>query len=65
MVGCVLEVLHMATEENLFSAVDALLQGEEPVLPLPEERVRLREAAGVTQARLAQVLESTTQSVKN
>ncbi|MFC1428606.1 helix-turn-helix domain-containing protein [Streptacidiphilus sp. N1-12] len=55
----------MATEENLFNAVDALLQGEEPVLPLPEERVRLREAAGVTQARLAQVLESTTQSVKN
>lgn len=29
------------------------------------ERARLREAAGVTQARLAQVLKSTTQTVKN
>ncbi|MEY9961312.1 helix-turn-helix domain-containing protein [Streptacidiphilus sp. MAP5-52] len=55
----------MATEEELFSAVDALLEGTEPQLPPPAERVRLREAAGVTQARLAQALKSTTQTVQN
>ena len=54
----------MPTEEELFAAVDALLEGE-PQLPPPAERARLREAAGVTQARLAQVLQSTTQTVKN
>ncbi|MBZ4018025.1 telomere-associated protein Tap [Streptomyces purpurogeneiscleroticus] len=54
----------MPTEEELFEAVDALLAGE-PQLPPPAERARLREAAGVTQARLAQVLKSTTQTVKN
>ncbi|AZS76155.1 transcriptional regulator [Streptomyces lydicus] len=54
----------MPTEEELFTAVDALLEGE-PQLPSPAERSRLREAAGVTQARLAQVLQSTTQTVKN
>ncbi|MGW7578316.1 telomere-associated protein Tap [Streptomyces sp. NPDC054765] len=54
----------MSTEEELFAAVDALLEGE-PQLPPPAERSRLREAAGVTQARLAQVLKSTTQTVKN
>lgn len=55
----------MATEEELFNAVDALLQGSEPQLPPPAERVRLREAAGITQARLAQALKSTTQTVQN
>ena len=55
----------MATEEELFSAVDALLEGTGPQLPPPAERVRLREAAGVTQARLAQALKSTVQTVKN
>lgn len=54
----------MASEEELFASVDALLE-EEPQLPPPAERARLREAAGVTQARLAQVLKTTTQSVKN
>ncbi|MDQ0792269.1 DNA-binding transcriptional regulator [Streptomyces sp. B1I3] len=54
----------MPTEGELFDAVDALLEGES-ALPLPEERARLREAAGVTQARLAQALRSTTQTVKN
>ncbi|MFE6727397.1 telomere-associated protein Tap [Streptomyces californicus] len=44
--------------------MDALL-GEEPQLPLPAERARLREAAGVTQVRLAQTLRSTVQTVKN
>ncbi|MGW8375645.1 helix-turn-helix domain-containing protein [Streptomyces sp. ODS28] len=54
----------MPTEEELFDAVDSLLQGE-PQLPPPEERARLRKAAGVTQARLAKVLRSTPQTVKN
>ncbi|WP_405827016.1 telomere-associated protein Tap [Streptomyces sp. NBC_00105] len=54
----------MPTEEELFAAVDDLLTGE-PAMPPPAERARLREAAGITQARLAQVLQTTTQSVKN
>jgi len=54
----------MASEEELFASVDALLD-EEPQLPPPAERARLREAAGITQARLAQALKTTTQSVKN
>ncbi|MFE9934310.1 telomere-associated protein Tap [Streptomyces sp. NPDC005533] len=54
----------MATQEELFDAVDALLEGE-PQLPAPAERARLREAAGVTQARLAAALKSTLQTVKN
>ncbi|MGW7333092.1 helix-turn-helix domain-containing protein, partial [Streptomyces sp. NPDC054840] len=44
--------------------MDALLEGE-PGLPSPAERARLREAAGVTQARLAAALKSTPQTVKN
>ncbi|MFF7357179.1 telomere-associated protein Tap [Streptomyces filipinensis] len=54
----------MATEEELFASVDALLE-EEPQLPPPPERARLREAAGITQARLATALQTTTQTVKN
>ncbi|MGW1506993.1 telomere-associated protein Tap [Streptomyces mirabilis] len=54
----------MASEEELFANIDALL-AEEPQLPPPAERARLREAAGITQARLAQALRSTTQTVKN
>ena len=54
----------MASEEELFASVDALLE-EEPQLPSPAERARLREAAGITQARLATALKTTTQSVKN
>ncbi|MGW4029551.1 telomere-associated protein Tap [Streptomyces sp. NPDC004838] len=54
----------MPTEEELFDAVDALLEGG-PQLPPPAERARLREAAGVTQNRLAHVLRSTPQTVKN
>ncbi|MDH2392581.1 helix-turn-helix domain-containing protein [Streptomyces sp. HNM0663] len=54
----------MPTEEELFAAVDALLEGE-PQLPPPDERARLREAAGIPQARLAQVLQTSTQTVKN
>ena len=52
------------TEEELFASVDALLE-EEPQLPPPAERARLREAAGITQARLAVALRTSTQSVKN
>ncbi len=54
----------MPSQEELFEAVDALLEGE-PRLPSPAERARLREAAGVTQARLAAALKSTPQTVKN
>ncbi|WP_202426607.1 telomere-associated protein Tap [Streptomyces sp. HUCO-GS316] len=52
------------SQDELFAAVDELLAGE-PKLPLPADRARLRETAGVTQARLAQVLRTTTQTVKN
>ncbi|MGW1137224.1 telomere-associated protein Tap [Streptomyces zhihengii] len=54
----------MASEEELFANIDALLV-EEPQLPPPAERARLREAAGITQARLATALRSTVQTVKN
>ncbi|MFH9748049.1 telomere-associated protein Tap [Streptomyces anulatus] len=54
----------MASEEELFASVDALLN-EEAQLPPPAERARLREAAGITQARLAAALKTTAQSVKN
>ncbi|MEV8597617.1 helix-turn-helix domain-containing protein [Streptomyces sp. NPDC052012] len=54
----------MATQEELFASVDSLLE-EEPQLPPPAERARLREAAGITQARLATALKTSTQSVKN
>ncbi|MEV8434753.1 telomere-associated protein Tap [Streptomyces chartreusis] len=54
----------MPSEEELFASVDALLE-EEPQLPPPAERARLREAAGITQARLAVALKTSTQTVKN
>ncbi|MEU8138643.1 telomere-associated protein Tap [Streptodolium elevatio] len=54
----------MPTEDELFAAVDALLAGG-PELPPPGERARLREAAGVTQARLAEALQSTLKTVRN
>ncbi|MFD8396401.1 telomere-associated protein Tap [Streptomyces sp. NPDC059680] len=52
------------SQEELFAAVDELLAGE-PELPPSAERARLREAAGITQARLAQALRTTPQTVKN
>ncbi|MFJ1708516.1 telomere-associated protein Tap [Kitasatospora sp. NPDC088346] len=55
----------MPTQEELFAAVDALLHDTGPRLPEPAERARLREAAGVSQAKLAQVLRTTPQTVKN
>ncbi|MEU3430549.1 telomere-associated protein Tap [Streptomyces gardneri] len=55
----------MASEEELFASIDILLK-EEPQLPPPAERARLREAAGITQARLAEALKlKSTQSIKN
>lgn len=54
----------MASEEELFANIDALLE-EEPQLPPPAERARLREAADITQARLALALKTSTQTVKN
>ncbi|MGW8768363.1 telomere-associated protein Tap [Streptomyces sp. NPDC055815] len=54
----------MPSEEELFQAVEALLV-EGPEFPAPEERARLREAAGVTPATLARTLRTTLQTVKN
>ncbi|MEV6727126.1 helix-turn-helix transcriptional regulator [Streptomyces xanthochromogenes] len=54
----------MVSQGELFDLVDALL-GEEPQLPPPAERARLREAAGMTQARLAAALKTSAQTVKN
>ncbi|WP_030814275.1 telomere-associated protein Tap [Streptomyces sp. NRRL S-337] len=54
----------MPTEDELFAAVDALLEGE-PEMPPPAERTRLREAARISQARLAEALRTSTQTVKN
>ncbi|MEV0210654.1 hypothetical protein AB0H97_36245 [Streptomyces sp. NPDC050788] len=44
--------------QKLFTAVDSLLADVDSgaVLPLPAEPVRLREAAGLTQAAVAQAL---------
>ncbi|MFC7963106.1 telomere-associated protein Tap [Streptomyces cinereoruber] len=52
------------SEEELLAAADELL-AEAPQLPSPAERARLREAAGITQARLAAALKTTTQTIKN
>ncbi|MFE5709611.1 telomere-associated protein Tap [Streptomyces sp. NPDC056501] len=52
------------SEEELLAAADELL-AEVPQLPSPAERARLREAAGITQARLAVALKTTTQTIKN
>ncbi|MFB7609858.1 telomere-associated protein Tap [Streptomyces gardneri] len=52
------------SEEELLAAADELL-AEVPQLPSPAERARLREAAGITQARLATALKTTTQTIKN
>ncbi|WP_030905018.1 telomere-associated protein Tap [Streptomyces sp. NRRL F-5126] len=47
----------MSTEDELFSAVDALLEHvARDDLPAPEERRRLREAAGLSQAQVARAL---------
>ncbi|MEU1520381.1 helix-turn-helix transcriptional regulator [Streptomyces sp. NPDC005811] len=56
----------MPTENELFSAVDALLeQVAQDDLPPPAERKRLREAAGLTQTQIAKALETRREAVGN
>ncbi|WP_327180318.1 helix-turn-helix domain-containing protein (plasmid) [Streptomyces sp. NBC_01335] len=56
----------MSTEEQLFSAVDALLeQVAQDDLPDPAERKRLREAAGLSQAQIATALNARREAVGN
>ncbi|MGW6247901.1 telomere-associated protein Tap [Streptomyces roseolus] len=56
----------MSTENELFSAVDALLeQVAQDDLPLPAERKRLREAAGLSQAQIAKALDARREAVGN
>ncbi|MGW7821823.1 telomere-associated protein Tap [Streptomyces puniciscabiei] len=54
----------MPTEDQLFSAVDALLeQVDQDDLPAPAERRRLREAAGLSQAQVATALKTRRETV--
>ncbi|GGQ34212.1 telomere-associated protein Tap [Streptomyces roseolilacinus] len=56
----------MPTENELFSAVDALLeQVAQDDLPVPAERKRLREAAGLSQAQIAKALNARREAVGN
>ncbi|EMF56539.1 helix-turn-helix transcriptional regulator [Streptomyces bottropensis] len=56
----------MPTENELFSAVDALLeQVAQDDLPPHAERKRLREAAGLTQTQIATALETRREAVGN
>ncbi|PWI43030.1 helix-turn-helix transcriptional regulator [Streptomyces sp. ICBB 8177] len=56
----------MSTENELFSAVDALLeQVAQDDLPAPAERKRLREAAGLSQAQIAKALGARREAVGN
>ncbi|MBM7173721.1 helix-turn-helix transcriptional regulator, partial [Streptomyces sp. G44] len=56
----------MSTENDLFDAVDALLeQVAQDELPAPAERKRLREAAGLSQAQVAQALDARREAVGN
>lgn len=57
----------MSTDGNeLFSAVDALLeQVAQEDLPGPDERKRLREAAGLSQAQIAKALDARREAVGN
>ncbi|MFF5654387.1 telomere-associated protein Tap [Streptomyces collinus] len=56
----------MPTENELFSAVDALLeQVAQDDLPPPAERKRLREAAGLSQAQIATALNARREAVGN
>jgi DNA-binding transcriptional regulator YiaG len=61
-----LEVTSVSTENELFSAVDALLeQVAQDDLPVPAERKRLREAAGLSQAQIATALDARREAVGN
>ncbi|MFJ7200968.1 MULTISPECIES: telomere-associated protein Tap [unclassified Streptomyces] len=56
----------MSTENELFSAVDALLeQVAQDDLPVPAERKRLREAAGLSQVQIATALDARREAVGN
>ncbi|MFJ1991907.1 telomere-associated protein Tap [Streptomyces asiaticus] len=56
----------MPAEDELFSAVDALLeQVAQDDLPAPAERKRLREAAGLSQAEVARALDIRREAVGN
>ncbi|TGA91163.1 helix-turn-helix transcriptional regulator [Streptomyces sp. MZ04] len=56
----------MSTENELFGAVDALLeQVAQDDLPDPAERKRLREAAGLSQAQIARALDARREAVGN
>ncbi|ESQ01786.1 tapR1 (plasmid) [Streptomyces sp. PVA_94-07] len=56
----------MSTENELFSAVDALLEDvAQDDLPSPEERKRLREAAGLSQEQIAKALKSRRETIGN
>ncbi len=60
------EVSSVPTEDQLFSAVDALLeQVAQDELPAPAERRRLREAAGLSQAQIANALNARREAVGN
>ncbi|MET9544080.1 helix-turn-helix transcriptional regulator [Streptomyces sp. NPDC006627] len=62
----VAEVTSVSTENDLFGAVDALLeQVAQDELPPPAERKRLREAAGLSQAQVAQALDARREAVGN
>ncbi|MEU7579948.1 helix-turn-helix domain-containing protein [Streptomyces sp. NPDC041068] len=56
----------MPAEDQLFSAVDALLeQAAQDGLPVPAERKRLREAAGLSQEQVAQAMNTRREAVGN
>lgn len=56
----------MPTEDELFSAVDALLEEvTQDDLPVPAERRRLREAAGLSQEQIARALKARREAVGN
>ncbi|MFJ7069694.1 telomere-associated protein Tap [Streptomyces sp. NPDC101115] len=56
----------MPTENELFSAVDALLEKvAQDDLPSPGERKRLREAAGLSQEQIAKALKSRRETIGN
>ncbi|QKW66085.1 helix-turn-helix transcriptional regulator (plasmid) [Streptomyces sp. NA03103] len=65
-VCCGVEVSSVPTEDELFSAVDALLEEvAQDDLPTPGERKRLREAAGLSQEQIAKALKSRRETIGN
>ncbi|GAA3802036.1 hypothetical protein GCM10023083_41330 [Streptomyces phyllanthi] len=55
----------MPTEDELFSAVDALLEQVAQDDPPPPERKRLREAAGLSQTQVAKATGTRREAVGN